>query len=157
MLSLNRKIHKAYSRTRDANFSLNGLLGFDMHGKTAGIIGTGKIGRCLISILKGFGMNVLAYDPHPDSAYAAGAGVKYVSLDELYQAADIISLHCPLTPETEHMINAASISQMKDGVMIINTGRGKLIDTRGAYRGTQKRQNRFCRIGCVRGRKRVFF
>jgi len=129
MLSLNRKIHKAYSRTRDGNFSLNGLLGFDMFGKTAGIIGTGKIGRCLVSILKGFGMNVLVYDPYPDSTYATAAGMRYVSLNELYQESDIISLHCPLTPQTEHMINKTSISRMKDNVMIINTSRGKLIDT----------------------------
>jgi len=129
MMSLNRKTYKAYPRTRDGNFSINGLLGFDMHGKTAAVIGTGKIGRCLISILQGFGMTVLAFDPYPDEVYAAEAGIQYTSLDRIYAESDIISLHCPLTPESEYMINAETIQQMKTGVMIINTGRGKLIDT----------------------------
>jgi D-lactate dehydrogenase len=129
MISLNRKTHKAYYRTRDGNFAINGLLGFDMHGKTAGIIGTGKIGRCLVPILKGFGMNVYVYDTSPDEAYAKALGIRYVTLSELYRSSDIISLHCPLTPETNYMINEESIDQMKDGVMIINTGRGKLIKT----------------------------
>jgi D-lactate dehydrogenase len=129
MISLNRKIYKAYPRTRDGNFSLNGLLGFDMHGKTAAVIGTGKIGRCLISILKGYGMRVLAYDPYPDVAYAAAEQIEYVPLEDIYSESDIISLHCPLTPQTEYMINADSLSRMKDGVMLINTGRGKLINT----------------------------
>ncbi|MCK5177861.1 MAG: 2-hydroxyacid dehydrogenase, partial [Candidatus Aenigmarchaeota archaeon] len=130
MIGLNRKTHKAYYRTRDGNFAINGLLGFDMHGKTAGVIGTGKIGKCLVSILKGFGMKVYAYDLLPDEAYAKDAGIQYTTLDELYKISDIISLHCPLTPETDYMINEKSIAQMKDGVMIINTGRGKLIDTK---------------------------
>ena len=129
MLSLNRKIHRAYWRTRDGNFSLHGLMGFDMNGKTAGIIGTGKIARILIRILKGFGMNILAYDLHPDQRFAEEAGITYTTLDDLYARSDIISLHCPLTPETEHLINTDSIGKMKDGVMIINTGRGKLINT----------------------------
>ncbi len=129
ILSLNRKTHRAYYRIRDGNFSINGLLGFDMNGKTAGIIGTGKIGKCLISILKGFGMGILAYDVYPDKEYEKEAGIKYVNLDELFKKSDIISLHCPLTRETEHMINEDSIQKMKDGVMIINTGRGKLVNT----------------------------
>ncbi|MDD2998063.1 MAG: 2-hydroxyacid dehydrogenase [Candidatus Riflebacteria bacterium] len=129
MMTLNRKTHKAYLRVREGNFSLNGLLGFDMFNKTAGIIGTGKIARCLIAILKGFGMQVLAYDPFPDLEYAAAIGIRYVDLPELYANADVISLHCPLTPETTHMINAQAIVQMKPGAMIINTGRGRLIDT----------------------------
>ncbi len=129
MLTLNRKTHKAYLRTREGNFSINGLLGFDMFGKTAGIIGTGKIAKCLIAILKGFGMKILAYDHKPDEVYAASTGLQYVTLEELYAASDIVSLHCPLTSETSHMINRAAIDQMKPGVMIINTGRGKLIDT----------------------------
>ncbi|MBU1108971.1 MAG: 2-hydroxyacid dehydrogenase [Candidatus Riflebacteria bacterium] len=129
MLTLNRKIHKAYLRTREGNFSLNGLLGFDMFGKTAGIIGTGRIARCLIAILKGFGMQILAYDPRPDEAYAESTGLRYVELDELYAISDIISLHCPLTTETSHLINRNAIEKMKPGIMIINTGRGKLIDT----------------------------
>lgn len=135
MLSLNRKTYKAYHRTRDGNFAINGLLGFDMHGKTAGVIGTGKIGRCLIAILKGFGMNVLAYDAFPDPAYAEAAGVTFVSLAEIYRRSDILSLHCPLTPETEYMIDAKAIRKMKRGVMIVNTGRGKLLDTKALIDG----------------------
>jgi len=129
MLALNRKTHRAFYRTRDGNFSINGLLGFDMHGKTAGVIGTGKIGKSLIAILKGFGMHILAYDAFPDQEFASANGVEYVSLEELYRRSDVISLHCPLTPETDHMINAASITKMKPGVMLINTGRGRLIQT----------------------------
>ena len=129
MLSLNRKTYKAYNRTRDANFSINGLLGFDMHSKTVGVIGTGKIGKCLISILKGFGITVLAFDPYPDKAYSKETNIHYVSLEEIYKQSDIISLHCPLSKETEHLIDAKAIKMMKPGIMIINTGRGKLIDT----------------------------
>lgn len=129
MLALNRKIHRAYWRTRDGNFSLHGLMGFDMHGKTAGLIGTGQIARILAHILKGFGMNVIAYDPYPDLGWAEQEGVHYVTLNELYARSDIISLHCPLTPETEYIINEDSIGRMKDGVILINTGRGKLIHT----------------------------
>ncbi len=135
MLSLNRKTYKAYHRTRDGNFSINGLLGFNMNGKTAGIIGVGKIGKCLVSILKGFGMTVLAYDPYPDKSYAKKTGIKFVSLQEIYKHSDIISLHCPLTKETEHLIDANTIKQMKKGVMIINTGRGKLVDTQALIAG----------------------
>lgn len=130
MLSLNRKTHKAYYRVRDGNFSINGFLGFDLYGKTAGIIGTGKIGRCLISILKGFGMKILAYDAFPDDVYAHEQGITYMDLQEVYSSSDVISLHCPLNQQTHHMINQKSMEQMKDSVMIINTGRGKLIDTK---------------------------
>jgi len=130
MMCLNRRVHKAFFRTRDANFSIQGFLGFDMFGKTAGIIGTGKIGKCVVEILHGFGMNLLVYDAFPDQAFAEKTGAKYVSLEEIYQQSDVISLHCPLTPETHYLINDQSLSQMKDGVMIINTGRGQLIDTR---------------------------
>ena len=129
MLSLNRKIHRAFNRTRDLNFNIDGLLGWDIHGKTAGVIGTGKIGREMIRILKGFGMNVLAYDVYSDMEYAEKAGFKYVDLETLYHESDLITLHCPLTKETYHMINADSLALMKDGVMIINTSRGHLIDT----------------------------
>jgi len=135
ILSLNRKTHKAYYRTRDGNFNINGFLGFDMFGKTAGIIGTGRIGRCLIRILQGFGMCVLAYDVRPDYEYADANGVAYVDLPELYGRSDVISLHCPLTPETRHMINAETIAGLKDGVVLINTGRGKLIDTKAMIDG----------------------
>ena len=132
MLTLNRKVHRAYWRTRDGNFSLHGLLGFDMYGKTAGIVGTGKIARELIRILKGFGMEVLAYDIYPDPEYAVRAQIEYVSLDELYRRSDIISLHCPLTPENYHLLNEAAFDQMKNGVMIVNTSRGALIDSQAA-------------------------
>lgn len=135
MLSLNRKIHRAYWRTRDGNFSLNGLMGFDMHGKTAGIIGTGKIAKILIHILKGLGMRVLANDLYPDEKFAKEEGITYVSLDELYKESDIISLHCPLTDQTRYLINDDSIAKMKDGVMIINTGRGLLIHTNALIEG----------------------
>jgi D-lactate dehydrogenase len=135
ILSLNRKIHKAYCRVREGNFSINGLQGFDMHGKTAGVIGSGQIGRCLVNILKGFGMHVLVYDPFPDQSYAKEQGITYVELSELYSRADVISLHCPLTPDTRYMINKNTISTFRDGVMIINTGRGQLIDTKALIQG----------------------
>ncbi len=135
ILALNRKIYRAYIRTRESNFSLHGLMGFDMYGKTAGIIGTGKIGILTIGILKGFGMNVLAYDVYPNHEAATQYGFKYTTLDELYKNSDIISLHCPLTKETEYLINDTSIKLMKKGVMIINTGRGKLVDTRALIKG----------------------
>ncbi|MBN2442197.1 MAG: 2-hydroxyacid dehydrogenase [Spirochaetales bacterium] len=135
MLSLNRKIHKAYSRTRDSNFSINGFLGFDMHGKTAGVIGTGHIGQILISILKGFGMNVVAYDKFPDHERAEELQFSYTDLDTLLGTSDIISIHCPLNKETHHVINEVSISKMKDDVMIINTSRGGLIDTKALVEG----------------------
>lgn len=140
MLTLNRKIHRAYWRTRDGNFSLHGLMGFDMHGKTVGIIGTGKIAKILIRILKGFGMNILANDLYPDYKFAQEMGITYTSLDELYHNADIISLHCPLTDETKYIINAESISKMKDGVMLINTGRGMLIHTNDLIEGLKNKK-----------------
>ena len=140
MLSLNRKIHRAYWRTRDGNFSLNGLMGFDLHGKTIGIIGTGKIARILIRMLKGFGMHILAYDLYPDQAFAKEEGITYTSLDELYRQSEIISLHCPLTDQTRYMINRDSIAKMKDGVMIINTGRGQLINTNDLIEGLKEKK-----------------
>ena len=140
MLSLNRKIHRAYWRTRDGNFSLNGLMGFDMHGKTIGIIGTGKIARILIRLLKGFGIRILAYDLYPDMKFAGEEGISYVSLDELYRESDIISLHCPLTDQTKYMIDKDSIDKMKEGVMIINTGRGQLINTNDLIEGLKEKK-----------------
>ena len=140
MLLLNRKIHRAAWRTREGNFSLHGLLGFDMHGKTAGIIGTGKIAKKLISILRGFGMNILAYDLYPDYNFARENQVVYTTLDELYHSSDIISLHCPLTEQTKYLINDYSISKMKDGVMIINTGRGQLIHTNALIEGLKNKK-----------------
>jgi len=129
MLSLNRHIHRAYYRVRDLNFSIDGLVGFDMAGKTVGIIGTGKIGLVAAKILKGFEMEVIAHDPYPNQKQARALGFAYVPLNELYSRSDIISLHCPLTPETKDIINKKSLAIMKDGAMLINTGRGKLIKT----------------------------
>lgn len=136
LLTSIRRIHKAYIRTRDFNFSLNGLTGFDLHGKTVGVIGTGKIGRIFIDICRGFGMNVIAYDLFP----AKDSGIKYVSLEELFRSSDIISLHCPLTDDTRHMINADAIETMKKGIVIINTSRGGLIDTEALLEGIKARK-----------------
>lgn len=140
MLSLNRKIHRAYWRTRDGNFSLHGLMGFDMHGKTIGLIGTGKIAKILIQMLKGFGVRILAYDLYPDKKFADAEGITYTSLDELYKDSDIISLHCPLTEQTRYIINKDSIARMKDNVMIINTGRGQLINTNDLIDGLKEKK-----------------
>ena len=129
ILAVNRKINKAYVRTREGNFSINGLMGVDLYGKTAGIIGTGKIGQILIKILKGFDMKVIAYDLFPNQKVAEELGFEYVSLDELYANSDIISLNCPLTKDTKYMINRRSMLKMKDGVILVNTGRGQLIDS----------------------------
>ncbi len=125
ILALNRKIPRAYIRTRDFNFSLIGLTGFDMHGKTAGIIGTGKIGRVFIDICRGFGMNVIAYDPYP----AENSGIDYVSKEELFRNSDIISLHCPLTEQTRYIIDKTALRLMKPSALIVNTSRGHLIDS----------------------------
>lgn len=128
ILTLNRKIHRAYNRVREGNFTLEGLLGFDMRGKTVGIIGTGNIGLVTAGIIKGFGCEILAHDKYP-SPDAEKMGIKYVDLNELYRKSDIISLHCPLTPDTRYIVNRESIEKMKNGVMIINTSRGGLVDT----------------------------
>ncbi|MCI8352656.1 MAG: 2-hydroxyacid dehydrogenase [Clostridia bacterium] len=129
LLNINRKIYKSYQRVKKYNFSLDGLLGFDVYGKTVGVIGTGKIGKVFIEIMKGFGAKVIAYDLYKDERSATEIGFKYVDLDSLYKESDIISIHCPLTPETDNMINKDSIKKMKDGVIIINTSRGKLVNT----------------------------
>ena len=136
LLTINRRTHKAYIRTRDFNFSLQGLAGFDLYGKTVGVIGTGKIGRVFADICKGFGMNILAYDKFP----AADSGLNYVELPELFAKSDIISLHCPLTDETRHIINDDSIAQMKKGVTIINTSRGALVNTEDLINGIKEKQ-----------------
>jgi D-lactate dehydrogenase len=129
ILALNRKLHRAYNRVREGNFALEGLLGFDLHGRTAGVIGTGKIGIVVARILHGFGCEVLAFDPWPNEE-CRSCGVNYVTLEELFSRSDIVTLHCPLTPENHHLINAAALAQMKAGVMLINTSRGGLLDTR---------------------------
>ncbi len=138
LLTSIRRIHKAYIRTRDFNFSLSGMTGFDLHGKKVGVIGTGKIGRVFIDICRGFGMKVLAYDKYPSSELD-GSTVKYVSLDELFRESDIISLHCPLTEETYHVINEKSLSRCKRGVVIINTSRGALVDAEALLSGIKSR------------------
>lgn len=129
LLSLNRKIHRAYYRTRDSNFNIEGLLGFDLYGKTAGVIGTGHIGKVFAHIMQGFGCRVLAYDPYPDEDWQKKENVSYVDLETLYRQCDVISFHCPLTRETYHMVDSSTIKMMKDGVFLINTSRGGLIDT----------------------------
>lgn len=133
ILTLNRKIHRAIAHVREHDFSLEGLLGFDLHDKTVGIIGTGKIGTVFANIMRGFDCNLLAVDPMPNEA-CKKLGVKYVTLDELYQQSDIISLHCPLTPDTHHIINETALAKVKPDVMLINTGRGALIDTKAAIK-----------------------
>lgn len=130
-----RRIHKAFVRTKSFNFSLSDLTGFDLYGKTVGVIGTGKIGKIFTNICKGFGMNVLAYDKYPDK----NADLNYVELDELFKQSDIISLHCPLTDETYHIVNKESIAKMKPGVMIVNTSRGALIDADALLDGIKAR------------------
>ena len=138
MLASNRHICKASNRTREGNFSLNGLIGFDMHEKTIGIIGTGKIAKVLINLLSGFKVRILAYDIYPDEKFAKEHGVEYTTLDNIFKNSDIISLHCPLTPESHHIINEKAINSMKKGVMLINTGRGPLIDTKALIHGLKK-------------------
>jgi D-lactate dehydrogenase len=138
ILTLNRKTHRAFYRTRDGNFSIDGLMGFDLHGKTAGVIGTGKIGQCLIDILKGFGMKILAYDLYPNEEYAKESGIEYTDLPTLYKESDVISLHCPLTPETHYLIDDDAIELMKPGALLINTGRGQLIKTKALVNGLKK-------------------
>jgi D-lactate dehydrogenase len=139
ILTLNRKIHRAYNRVREDNFSLDGLLGFDVHGRTIGIVGTGKIGVIVAQILKGFGCQLLAYDVYRNPECEA-LGATYVELPELFRASDIITLHCPLTPETYHLIDAEALEQMKQGVMLINTSRGALIDTEAVIGALKSRK-----------------
>jgi len=134
MLTLNRKTHRAFNRTRDHNFTLSGLVGFDLHGKTCGIVGTGKIGQAFLAICRGFGMEVLAFDTYPNPSL----GAAYVPLDELLRRSDIVSLHCPLTPETRHMIDRESLAGMKPTAMLINTSRGALVDSRALLEALQK-------------------
>ena len=153
LLTSIRRIHKAYIRTKDFNFSLNGLTGFDLHGKTVGVVGTGKIGRIFIDICRGFGMNVIAYDKFP----AAGSGIEYVSLDELWERSDIISFHCPLTDENYHMVDAASIGKMKKGVVLINTSRGALIDAEALVEGIKQRKVGAACLDVYEEESNVFF
>ena len=140
LLTSIRRIHKAYIRSKDFNFSLSGLTGFDLHGKTVGVIGTGRIGKVFIDICKGFGMRVLAYDKFPNRALEDGERVKYVGLDEIFENSDIISLHCPLTDDTNHMINEAALDKCKKGVVILNTSRGALVDAEALLSAIKSRK-----------------
>ncbi len=140
LLTSIRRIHKAYIRTRDFNFSLSGMTGFDLHGKTVGVIGTGRIGKVFIDICRGFGMNVLAYDKYPDKSIEAEGKAKYVGLDTLFAESRIISLHCPLTEETYHIIDGAALEKCRQGVVIINTSRGALVDAEALLAGIKSRR-----------------
>ena len=153
LLTSIRRIHKAYIRTKDFNFSLNGMTGFDLHGKTVGVVGTGKIGRIFIDICRGFGMQVIAYDKFP----AKDSGIEYVSLDELWERSDIISFHCPLTDENRHMVNADSIAKMKKGVALINTSRGALIDSEALLEGIKQRKIGAACLDVYEEESNVFF
>jgi D-lactate dehydrogenase len=156
ILALNRKLHKAYTRVRDGNFALDGLLGFDIHNKTIGVIGTGKIGQIFCKLMHGFGTRILAYDKFPNKALQE-MGVEYVDLQELYQQSDIISLHCPLTYETYHMINDYAIAAMKPGVMIVNTSRGPLIDTNAVIEGLKKGKVGYLALDVYEEEEALFF
>jgi len=156
MLALNRKIHKAYARVRDANFSLESLLGFDVHGRTIGIVGTGRIGTVVAQILHGFGARLVACDIAPSEACRT-LGVEYVPLEEVWKRSDIITLHTPLTDRTRHMVNAAALDRMKAGVMIVNTGRGALIDTRAVIDGLKKGRIGYLGLDVYEEEEGVFF
>ncbi|MEM8638983.1 MAG: 2-hydroxyacid dehydrogenase [Cyanobacteria bacterium P01_G01_bin.54] len=157
ILGLNRKLYRAYNRVRDDNFALDGLMGFDLHGRVAGIIGTGKIGRITAKILHGFGCKVLGYDPYPHPEFEALGDSQYVPLDDLLSRSDILSLHCPMTPENYHLINAAAIAQMKPGVMLINTSRGPLIDTPAVITGLKSGQIGYLGLDVYEAEKEIFF
>jgi D-lactate dehydrogenase len=156
ILTLNRKTHRAFNRVRESNFSLSGLMGFDLHGKTVGVIGTGKIGQIFSKIMIGLNCQVVAYDPYPNEELQS-LGVKYLELDALFGQSDIISLQCPLTDETRHIINKASISKMKDGVMLINTSRGGLIDTKALVKGLKHKKIGFLGIDVYEQEENLFF
>jgi D-lactate dehydrogenase len=156
ILTLNRKIHRSFNRVREGNFALDGLLGFDLNGTTVGVIGTGRIGMVFSQIMLGFGCRVLAYDLYPNPECEA-LGVQYVSLAELYAQADIISLHCPLTPETYHLLDAQSLAQVKPGVMVINTSRGALIDTIAMIEALKSGQVRYLGLDVYEEEEDLFF
>jgi D-lactate dehydrogenase len=156
ILALNRKLHKAYTRVRDGNFALDGLLGFDIHNKTIGVVGTGKIGQIFCKLMHGFGTRILAFDKFPNQEMQ-DMGVEYVDLQTLYQQSDIISLHCPLTYETYHMINDYAIASMKPGVMIVNTSRGPLIDTNAVIEGLKKGKVGYLALDVYEEEEALFF
>lgn len=156
MMTLNRRFHKAYQRTRDANFSLDGLVGFNFHGRTAGIIGTGKIGLATLRILKGLGMRVLCYDPYP-SDVATDLGGEYCSLETLISQSDVISLHCPMSEDNFHLLNEAAFAKMKAGVMIINTSRGELIDSTATIEALKQGRIGSLGLDVYESEKELFF
>jgi len=156
MLALNRKVHRAYNRVREGNFALDGLIGFDMHDKTVGLVGTGQIGTVVAQILSGFGCPILAFDPFPN-ATCRSLGVRYVELNELLAQSDIISLHCPLTQEDKHMINGAAIRRMKNGVMLINTSRGALLDTVAIIQGLKSGRIGYLGLDVYEEEEEIFF
>ena len=156
MLALDRKVHRAYNRVREGNFALDGLVGFDMHGRTAGIIGTGQIGTVVAQILTGFGCPTLAFDPFPD-ATCRSIGVRYVELNDLFAQSDIITLHCPLTPENKYIISDAAIARMKNGVMLINTSRGVLLDTVAIIQGLKSGKIGYLGLDVYEEEEEIFF
>ena len=156
ILALNRKLPRAYNRVREGNLALDGLLGFDIFGKTAGLIGTGKIGSVVAHILTGFGCRILAFDPMPNETCRA-LGVRYVKLDELLTQSDIITLHCPLTPDNKHMIDATALRMMRDGVMLINTSRGALIDTLAVIEALKSGKIGYLGLDVYEEEEQIFF
>ncbi len=156
ILTLNRRIHRAYNRIRAGNFTIDGLMGFELHGKTVGVIGTGKIGVVFANLLKGFGVKVLGYDPYPNPAFKDTGGT-YVELAELLEKSDIISLHCPLSPQTFHIINAETITQMKKGVMLINTSRGALVDAKAVICGLKNRHIGYLGLDVYEQEAEIFY
>lgn len=156
LLTLNRKTHKAAARVREGNFALDGLVGFNLFGKTVGVVGTGKIGHCFARIARGFGCRVLAFDKYPNDETRA-LGAEYVALDELLAGSDVVSLHCPLTPETRHLIHAEALSRMKPGATLINTGRGALIDTRAVIAALKDKRLGGLAIDVYEEEEGVFF
>ena len=156
LLALSRKIHRAYNRVRDGNFALEGLLGFNLNEKVIGVIGTGKIGEATCRILQGFGCKLLGYDPYPNPACEA-MGLRYTDLDELFARADVVTLHCPLTPDTHHLVNTAAIAKMKQGVTLLNTSRGALIDTQAVLDGLKSGQVAYLGIDVYEEEADLFF
>ncbi|NET72050.1 MAG: 2-hydroxyacid dehydrogenase [Sphaerospermopsis sp. SIO1G2] len=156
ILMLNRKLYRAYNRVRDDNFAINGLLGFDIHGTTVGVVGTGKIGQCFAQIMHGFGCNLIGYDVY-ENPECLSLGLRYVEMPELLSLSDIVSLHCPLSPSTYHLINEKSIQQMKPGMMVINTSRGGLIDTNAAIKGLKSKQIGYLGIDVYEQEADIFF
>ncbi len=156
ILALNRRLHRAYNRTREGDFSLHGLTGFDLHGKTVGVVGTGQIGLAFARIMAGFGCQLLAYDPCPNPEVLA-LGARYLGLDELLRQSNIISLHCPLTPQTRHLINIQSLADLQPGTMLINTGRGALVDTPALIEALKSGQLGYLGLDVYEEEAQIFF